>query len=1024
MTAPGVSNLLVLGSIHVGPVQFDTPIWLLLIPVMWALILLIGRKSLSGLGGASKWTALAVRFIVIALLAGAMAEPQWRKESKDLAVTFVIDASKSIPSTLQTEVDRYVEESRAEGGKAQNGREDRLGVVTAAREAYVQTLPSKLAKNVEKITIGSEDATNLAQGLRLAMAVLPEDAANRIVIASDGNETVGSLLQAAEVAKAAGVPIDVLPLSYKYESEVIVDKLVAPATARRGENMMLRILITATRPTSGLLTVTMNGEAVDLDPDTQGQAARVDLKQGPNVMSVPVRALTSGPQKFEAVFEPLREPGRPAGDQIAENNRAMAVTFVSGEGRVLIVGEGSEETAPLVAALNESKIETDVITAERMPADLTAMNRYDAVVLVNEPSYNFSIKQQEDLKQYVHDSGGGLVMIGGPESFGAGGWIGSPLEDALPVRLDPPQKRQMPRGALALVIHSVEIPQGVFYGKKVCEAAVNALSRLDLIGINEFNGMGSTWVHQLQQVGDGSLVKQRINQLQFGDMPDFAPSLKMTYDALVAADAGQKHVVIISDGDPQEPSQALLNRYVDAKISISCVGIGVHGINEQNRMKGIAEFTGGRFYDVSNDVASLPQIFIKEAQTVRRSLIWEGTAFQPAVTGGATETLRGLGQVPAISGYVVTAEREGLAMVTLRGKENDPIAAQWQFGLGKSIAFTSDATSRWASSWVTWANFKQFWEQHLRWAMRPGGSANIRVTTENKGDETVITVDALDTAGDRLNFANFTGRLALPNGEGQDVSLRQIGPGRYEGRVRTDKPGSYVASFRYVAPGKEGGQPIQGSVQAAVTRPFADEYRALEDNTPLLKQVADITGGRVLNFDPKTDKVWDATGMKFPVATRPIWLTTALIAIGMFLVDVGVRRVRVDIPAIARASANLFKRGKKSGVGEVGALKAAREKAREGIKARSSGSISGNVTPGPVTPPEVAKAKFEASPDQLRRPTDIAMGGPNATPERPKAFKADQQKKPGEPDEGMSALMKAKKRAREGMDEEKRDGGT
>ncbi len=1011
--------MVVLGSIHVGPVQFDTPIWLVLIPIMWALVLLLARRSLSGLGGASKWTALAVRLLVIALLAGAMAEPQWRRESKDVAVTFVLDASKSVPKPLQTEVDRYVEEARAAGLKAETGREDRLGVVTAARESYVQTLPSKLAKSVDKITIGSEDATNLSQGLRLAMAVLPEDAANRIVIASDGNETVGSLLQAAEVAKAAGVPIDVLPLSYKYESEVIVDKLVAPATARRGENLMLRVLVTATRPTAGLLTVTMNGDPVDLDPDADGMAARVELKQGPNVMSVPVRALTSGPQRFEAVFEPLREPGRPVGDQIAENNRAIAVTFVSGEGRVLVVGEAAEETDALVAALRESKIEVEVRTAEQMPGDLTAMNAYEAIVLVNEASYNFSVKQQEELKQYVHDSGGGLVMVGGPESFGAGGWIGSPLEDALPVRLDPPQKRQMPRGALALVIHSVEIPQGVYYGQKVCEAAVNALSRLDLIGINEFNGMGSVWVHPLQAVGDGSLVKQRIKNLQFGDMPDFAPSLKLSYDALVAADAGQKHVIMISDGDPQEPSKALLQRFVDAKISISCVGIGVHGVNEQKRMKGIADATGGRFYDVSGDVASLPQIFIKEAQTVRRSLIWEGSPFQPAMTGGAAETMRGLGQVPGISGYVVTAEREGLALVTLRGKENDPIAAQWQYGLGKAVAFTSDATSRWAANWVSWANFRQFWEQHLRWVMRPGGNANIKVTTENKGDDTVITVDALDAAGERLNFANFTGRLALPNGEGQDVTLRQIGPGRYEGRVRTDKPGAYVASFRYVAPGKDGA-PMQGSVQAAVTRPFADEYRSLEDNTPLLRQVAEMTGGRVLEFDAQKDDVWNAQGLKFPVATRPIWLTTALVAIGMFLVDVGVRRVRVDVPAMARAVGRLFKRGKKAGVSEVGALKAAREKAREGLKARSAGTVSGNVTPGMQPLPETAKKKFEATAEQMRGRSEVAMGGPEATPERPKAFKAEEKK--GEAEEGMSALMKAKKRAREGMEEEGKGG--
>src|SRR5690606_10492825 len=96
--------------------------------------------------------------------------------------------------------------------------------------------------------------------------------------------------------------------------------------------------------------------------------------------------------------------------------------------------------------------------------------------------------QQAMLRQYVHDSGGGLVMVGGPNAFGAGGWIGSPLADALPIRLDPPQKRQMPRGALAIVVHSVEMPRGVFYGKQVCNAAVDALSSLDMVGLIEFGG--------------------------------------------------------------------------------------------------------------------------------------------------------------------------------------------------------------------------------------------------------------------------------------------------------------------------------------------------------------------------------------------------------------------------------------------------------------------------------------------------------------------------------------------------------
>lgn len=1003
-------------ALTIGPMRFDAPAWLVLAPVLWALSVLIARKSLSGLGGASRWTALGIRALVILLLVGALAEPNWRKTSKDVSVTFLVDVSESVPAAMETRVADYVRQVRERGAAAYPNRADRLGVVTVARDALVQTLPSRLAREMERVSLGRLDASNLASGLRMAMAVLPKDAANRIVIASDGNETAGSLFQAAEAARAAGIPIDVLPLRYRHESEVIVDKLVAPSTARRGENMTLRVVLTATRETTGRLTVLMDGEPLDLDPEGASNAASIALRAGTNMIPIPVTAGASGPRRFEAVFEPM--DGN-EGDRITQNNKALAVTFVAGEGRVLVLSRSTQESAELVSALRAAKLEVEERETVSAPEDLTALNAYEAVVLVNVAAFDLSTRQQEDLKQYVHDSGGGLVMVGGPESFGAGGWIGSPLAEALPIRLDPPQKRQMPRGALVLVIHSVEIPNGVFYGQKVAEAAVEALSRLDLIGINEYGMGGTQWVHPLSLVGDGSLVKQRVRNLAFGDMPDFSPSIKMSYDALVAADAGQKHVIVISDGDPTLPPSSLLQRYRDARITISTVGIGVHGINEQNNLKALSigrggrEGTGGRHYDVAQgDVASLPQIFIKEAQTVRRSLIWEGPAFTPTVTGGAAETLRGIGgSVPAITGYVVAADREGLALVTLRGKENDPILAQWQHGLGKVVTFTSDASTRWAGAWVGWPQFRAFWEQHVRWAMRPGGSATTRVATENRGDETLIVVDAVDAAGERLNFANFTGRVALPDGTGEDVTLRQVGPGRYEGVVRTDQPGAYVATMKYVAPGRGGGEPMTGTVQAAISRPFADEYRALEDNAAVLQQVADLTGGRVLSFNPAEDELWDREGLRFPVASRSIWLYLAVAGIGLFLADVGVRRVRVDVRAAARSAASVFKRSKAATGAEIGTLRKAREQAREKIRDRGERGVGGPAAG------ERASVKFEADESVVRRGARVEMETPTeVSAERREPARKPAEQKPGAGDEqGMSALLKAKKRARDEM---------
>lgn len=1000
-----IDHSFTLASLVAGPFQFDRPVWLILIPILGLISWGLSRKSLSGLGKSSRRVALTARVIAIALLAGALAEPQLRDESDSVSVTVVVDASRSIPSTAQVQIDSYIDEAQAGSRQLQ----DLLGIITAAEGAYVQSTPSSLVREVQRNFIGARDGTNLDEAIRLAIAASPEDAASRILLISDGNETAGSLLRAAEQAKAVGMPVDVLPVEFDFREEVIVEEVQAPSGVRVGETVSLRIVLTTTEPVVGRLNVRQNGNVIDMDPDPTETGSLVTLDAGRHVLSVPVTPTRPGPQQYDAVFEPLAaldadgNSKATRGDSVIENNRASAITFVGSEGTVLIVADTPDEAIPLEDALNAAEIQTQRVTSTGLPVTLPEMVAYEAIVLVNQSAYNSTAQQQELLRQYVHDTGGGLVMIGGPDSFGAGGWIGSPLADAFPIRLDPPQKRQMPRGALAIIVHSVEIPRGVFYGKQICNAAVDALSRLDLVGIIEYQGLGGTdWVYPMSPVGDRSSVKQAINGLQFGDMPSFDPSLRLALAGLQAAEAGQKHCIIVSDGDPSM-SRSILRQYRQSGITISAVGVNPHSPGDLNTLRTMSRETGGTYYSVGNNaLETLPQIFVKEAQTLRRALIWEGEAFSPGLTGVPTETMRGIGSVPAITGYVVAAEREGLSLVTLRGKEEDPIAAQWQHGLGRVITFTSDASTRWGGAWVGWDGFKQFWEQHVRWAMRPSDNASLRVVTETRGEQTAIIVEAFDPEGERLDFARFESRVATPDGKGQVVEIRQVGPGRYEGTYDSSDAGAYVVSMRYRAAGEEG-QVLEGSAQAASTRPYADEFRALKTNTPLLKQVATITGGRVLTSDPTTADLWNRAGLAMPVALTPAWLAFLMAGIAVFLGDVGIRRVRIDPRAIAawfRRSASLETSG------STGATEAFKS-----VKGRKSASRA----TAEETRQRSAK-RYEASDDRPASTGPVALSGEQeaASPLR----KPDRSKPTDEaPADSLSALRAAKRRAQEDIED-------
>lgn len=992
-----------LAQLVLGPIEFQREVYLLLIPILGVLTILLARRSISGLGKGSRIAALLVRLLAITLIVGALAEPSLRDESKDVGVTVIVDASRSIPIGAQEQIDAYIAQAQ-EGSRQTN---DQLGVISVAENAFSQASVSRATTRVDRQFIGATDGTNLMSGVSLAIASAPDTLANRIVLITDGNETDGSLLRAAQAAKSQGIPIDVLPVEFAYNDEVIVEAVQIPANARVGETITLKVVLNSTTPSAGRLLISQDGTLIDINPADETELGKiVELNPGRNVMSVSIGVTRPGALTYEAVFEPLtgltadgNSTGR-LGDSITENNRGSAITFVGSEGTVLIVADDPNEALRFQDVLAQAKVLTNQITSSQFPTSLPELAAYEGIVLLNQSAYAYSEAQQELMRQYVKDTGGGLVMVGGPETFGAGGWIGSPLADALPIRLDPPQKRQMPRGALALIVHSVEIPRGVYYGKEVCNAAVDALSRLDLVGIIEYQGMGGTdWVYPLSVVGDRGEVKRAIQNLTFGDMPSFDPSLQLALSGLQNASAGQKHCIIISDGDPSM-SRSLLRQFQQSGITISAVGVNPHSPNDTNTLRTMARVTGGTYYAVANNaLASLPQIFIKEAQTIRRALIWEGEPFSPARTGVPAETMRGINVVPPINGYVVAAEREGLSLVTLRGQEEDPIAAQWQYGLGRVVTFTSDASTRWASSWVAWPGFSQFWEQHIRWTMRPSGDATLRVSTENIGEKTRVIVEAFDTEGQRLNFADFQARASTPSGNGVSVEVQQVGPGRYEGEFNTADAGAYVLNMQYRAPGSDGNL-LEGSAQAAVTRPFADEFKALETNLPLLKQVASITGGRELPTDPTLADLWSRDGLNMPVALTPAWLLFAIIGIGVFLLDVAVRRVRIDpamIAAFVRRGAH--KESRKSEA-STQAMRTARTRAQ---------SRTGDDR-------KATTRKYEASPEQAKSSEPIALTGeeeqdkpsigkPKRTVEKPK----------DEPIDSLTALRAAKKRARDDM---------
>ena len=999
------------------PMHFERPGWLLLllliVPVYW-----MARRSIGGLSRGKATFIFAARVIIIFLLTAALAHPVWEKRGEGLTVTLIIDRSQSIPLPLKNSSLQVLQKA----AQAKERREDRLAVITIAKEAQIVAMPDSYST----VSAGSEDfdlnATNLAAGVRLAMAIAPDDTANRIVLVSDGNETEDSIMAAAEIAAANNVPIDVVVLEYQHDREVVFERLIAPARVRKGQTINLQMVLRSQHDVTGTLRLWMNDVPVNLSGDGETEGLRVQINAGPAaVFPVPLKLDSPGPQRFTAVFE----PDNLADDTIERNNTAVAVTFVAGEGKMLVIDDGSVSSQYFVQAMRESNIDIDIVTPDALSGGLVYLAGYDAVVLANVPRTAFDDEKDKMLHVYVHDLGGGLIMLGGDQSFGAGYWIGSELAKALPVELDPPHTRQMVRGALALIMHSCEMPQGNYWGQQVAISAIKALSSLDYVGIVEFNWNpnvanlnGSSWALPMSLAGDKSAAINAAKKMVVGDMPDFESSMQLALDGLLSVRAGQRHAIIISDGDPSPPTQALLNKYVQNKVTVTTVMVAGHGsAADRASMNATASVTGGNFYNVVNP-RQLPEIFIKEAQVVSRSLIQEGDLYQPQIRSSLHGPVEGFSSVPAIDGYVLTAPRKGLAQTPIflqTSEGTDPIYAYWNYGLGKSIAYTSDLSGRWGARWASWERFRSFWEQSARWVMRPSSPANFHINTRQEGDLAIVEVEALDADAAFLNFMQTNASVINPHNEAQPLALQQVGPGRYRGQFRTSEAGAYLVNVSYAAGASEE-TAIKGHVQAAVSVPYSREFRDVRHNAAKLGELARRTTGRELTLDdPTLLELFDATDLEFPKSPREVWDLMAIIAATLFLLDVAARRVSIDPKWLAALVGRAVGRRTETSAETVAAWKRARSQvshrtiSREQIKPTAAEK----------------KVRFEASEEDAQRAIDIGSQTPADTraappmPVKPKSTDALPQQEDGD---YTSRLLAAKRRAR-GKDQQSDDGG-
>ena len=804
--------------------------------------------------------SLGVRTLIVILLTASLAGFQVQTSPSNQSLLVAADLSASVQSARDSEattVRRILQQRQGE---------DRAGVLSFGRDPHVEVSISNAPQFGEFQSQPNPQFTDLAAALQLGGSLLPEDSRRHIVVVSDGRSNLGDAVAEARLLRAEGIRVDIVPLSVPLGAEVYVDRLDAPRALTQGQQATAQAVIVSNTATPATIRWYLDRTLI-----TTSQAA---LPVGETTVTQLVTPNQPGFHSVRIVVDPVR-------DTYAENNLGEALIQVVGPPRVLLVQDTLGEAASLESALHSTGIGTSTITPDQLPRSASDLAAYQAVVLVNIPAASLGTDAMTLLQASVRDLGMGLVVIGGADSYGPGGYAGTALETTLPVQIQLPQDMQKPPVAVMLVLESTESGTGDQVLRGAAEAVVDQLTPRDMVGVT--NGSMGTVVVPLAPLTDKAAVKRKIEGIGLGDPPSYTPDLNAADQALTHASASLKHIILLGDGDASDNYQPVITAIHAHGITVSTVAIASI-MSDAGLMQEMAGWGHGRFYQ-SNSIADIPQIFLKESREALKPWIVEGR-IAPQLASLA-DVIPGvpLDSFPPLSGYVATTPRAA-ADVVLKSPQGDPLLATWQYGLGRVMAWTSDAQGRWTAGLLQWPSANRFFGDIVHSSLPQPGDPALQVETRVQGDHTHLLVTAPATSGATVTVSAVTPDLADAS-----LTLSPTGAGRFEGDLPTDQVGSYLLHVNESAGGV-----VRHTTTAGLVVPYSPEYRDLGTDLPSLKAIAQAGGGVVLS------DVSQAFRLPVPSvkAALPISELLLVLAILLFPLDVALRRLVFrleDVPA-------------------------------------------------------------------------------------------------------------------------------
>ena len=801
---------------------------------------------------------LGLRVLTVLLTFLALLDVPWLLPNREQRLIMVVDDTELYGREAQGRIDEVLSRvARLATGPRKEG------IVLLRNGGQVL---ADLGKPPLPLPNGSSmPEANLASALDLSAGLLGELDSGRIAVVASGAQTRGEVARVLPELVAQGTPVDVLPVGGVPAGEVLLESLSLPPQLYQGDSFRLQGVIYSSAQVSATVRMWRDGEL--------GGKQIIELSPGRNRVETTLGEEEAGRYLYE--YEVIAKS-----DAFNDNNHDDVVAEVLPKATVALITPQPSWGGVLADALMLQGILVEVRTPRSAPYTLEDLLGYDAVILANVPAIDLHSSQQELLETWVHEYGGGLLVLGGENSFGPGGYYQTPLERVSPLSSRIPE--EAPKVALLFVLdRSGSMQQRVGevsrleIAKQAPVEAIELLHEEGLAGVVVFDSEATTLL-PLQPVGERAALAQVLEPLQPGGGTSIYPALVEAYEQMRLVDAAARHIVVMTDGLSQPGDfDTILDLITGDGITVSTVAIGQGA--DTALLQNISRRGGGTFH-ATTDFRALPSILSQEALMLSGTPI-EEISFTPRWQNRDAAFLQGLPEtLPPLLGHVRTSSKAE-AILHLVGPEDDPILASWRYGLGRVVAFASQGAGEWTREWLSDPAYPLLWSQAVRWVLPPVAKPGLHLELERVGDEVRVQVQAVGEEGDPAEGLHLNATFAA-SGENPShpLELAEIEAELYGGSFIAERPGQYLVQVKVaseVAPFTA----VEREIFLGYPARYAFETRGIDR----LQALAAATGGRVLFGD---EPLFIGTP---PIHWRwlyawPLWAVSALILFVMELV--------------------------------------------------------------------------------------------------------------------------------------------